>query len=277
MAQQQFVKAVIGVIAAGLVAGVATGCVVNGKSYGPGSSNPPPQAMPPAHGTAAPAASGGEPSLGAGFEPTAASPAGGHYAKYAPYSSAPVDPWAGVDGSGPRRRANRDWIVRGDAADCSAARDHCLAPDAWFLVRASDHANRRQTIANVNVFGPDQPLGAANARGRYHGEAYVAYRTVPATRANFVPGAVAFGLERPHTQPGNGQAAVELTWWYGVVESVDPDVGVYKLQGYGDTLLLSGARVGVLTWQPGQPVQILGGRRRDQLAVRAQDTFAPQR
>ncbi|MDQ3370645.1 MAG: hypothetical protein M3680_34950, partial [Myxococcota bacterium] len=219
------------------------------------------------------------PSLGAGFEPTAASPPGGHYAKYPPYSTHPADPWAAVQGDQPRRWPVDEWVVRGDPGDCSAAKDHCLDRDAWFRIKESDRARSPRVMAMVNVAGATRWLAPQNARGDLigEGEDYTAYRTVPATRANFVPGTIALGLARNGTIPANGQAAIELTWWFGVVEEVDLELGVYKLAGHTDTLLLAGARTAVLAWKPGQAVQILGGKRRDQLAVRPQDTFAPHR
>ncbi|MDQ3370623.1 MAG: hypothetical protein M3680_34840, partial [Myxococcota bacterium] len=68
MGQQQWVMAVIGGLVTGAAACVA-GCVVNGKSYGPGSNPPPPQRATGPHVPGSPPpAPGGEPSLGAGFE-----------------------------------------------------------------------------------------------------------------------------------------------------------------------------------------------------------------
>ena len=50
---------------------------------------------------------------------------------------------------------------------------------------------------------------------------------------------------------------------------------MYKLKGYDDTLPLEGARVAVLVWKENTKVKILGGKQRDQLAVKASDVFLP--
>lgn len=50
---------------------------------------------------------------------------------------------------------------------------------------------------------------------------------------------------------------------------------MYQIEGYEDTLILSGARVAVLQWKPGGKVAIIGNRPRNQLGVRAQDVFLP--
>jgi hypothetical protein len=99
---------------------------------------------------------------------------------------------------------------------------------------------------------------------------------VPATKANLVPGAIVFGLSRPTVIPQSGADATQMTWDYGIVESVDLDVGVYKLKDYPDTMMVQGARVGVLKWVPGGKVEIVGGKAKTALAVRAADTFAPE-
>jgi hypothetical protein len=258
-----------------LAAGLGAGCTINGKAYGPGASKPSGGST-----TSTSSAPTREPgTLGSGFEATEAGPPDGVYHKLPPYPSAPADPWAAVDGDQPRRWSAEDadhWVVRGNEGDCSAAHDHCLVKDAWFVVRDRD-LERELTSATVHVFGPEEPAVAVNARSNRVGDPYTAFRTVPATRANMVVGATVVGLSRETPGLGSGQHAVEVYWNYGTVEDVDFDVGVYKLKGARDTAWLTGARVVVLSWHPGGKVKIVGARKRDQLAVKTADVFLPDK
>lgn len=263
----------------------AAGCSIAGKIQGPAITKPtPPSVTRPSVNVSA---SGGgasasslsrEPgTLGAGFEADPKGPPDGVYSKLPPYPSAPADPWAAVDGDQPRRwsaEAADHWVVRGNAGDCSAAHDHCLDKDAWFLV--PDHRLTRElTTASVHVFGPDGPASPANAGSGFGGDKYTAFRTVPATRHNIAVGSIVIGLSRGTPVLGSGQHAITAYWNYGTVEELDVDIGVYKLKGAGDTAQLTGARVVVLSWQPGGKVKIVGGKKRDQLAVKASDVFLP--
>jgi hypothetical protein len=262
-----------------IVAAGATGCTINGKAYGPGAT------------PTAPSASGGaaerarEPgTLGSGFEATEPGPPDGQYHKLPPYPSAPADPWVAVNGDQPKRWSADDanhWVVRGNEWDCSAAHDHCLDKDAWFVVRDSDLERGSLTSATVHVFGPEGESNglatAANTRGGGTGDPYTAFRTVPATRTNLAVGSIVIGLSRETAKLDSGQHAVNAYWNYGTVEDVDFDVGVYKLKGARDTARLTGARVVVLSWHPGDKVKIVGGKKRDQLAVKASDVFLPEK
>lgn len=244
------------------IAILVSGCSINGKSYGPGASS----ASSPSQSTS-------------GFEPTAQGPADGQYHKLPPYSTEPADPWVAVVGDQPKRWSADDadhWVVRGNDWDCSAAHDHCLDKDAWFIVRDRD-LERELTSATVHVFGPEEPAIAANARSNRVGDPYTAFRTVPATKANMVVGATVVGLGRDTPALGSGQHAVDASWNYGTVEEVDFDVGVYKLKGARDTARLTGARVVVLSWHPGGKVKIVGAHKREQLAVKSADVFLPEK
>jgi hypothetical protein len=252
------------------IAIIATGCTINGKAYGPGAASP--------------ASSAGSPptrepgTLGSGFAASEPAPADGVYHKLPPYPSAPADPWAAVSGDQPKRWSADDadhWVVRGNEADCSAAHDHCLVGDAWFIVRDRDLERGELTQATVHVFGPEEPATAVNTNSNRVGDPYTAFRTVPATKANLAPGAIVVGLGRDTAKLASGQHAVNAYWNYGVVEEVDFDVGVYKLKGARDTARLTGARVVVLSWHPGEKVKIVGGKKRDQLAVKPSDVVLP--
>jgi hypothetical protein len=108
-----------------------------------------------------------------------------------------------------------------------------------------------------------------------NGAGLIAYRTVPATKANLVPGALVIGLPRERGIPRSGIAAVETAWLFGPLEYVDYDLGVYRIKDAPDTLPLEGARVAVLQYREGGKVEIVGNKRRDQLAVSPNDVFLP--
>ena len=194
-------------------------------------------------------------------------------------ADAPQDPWLAVQGDQPKRRVRDQWTVRDNEFTCTAAHDHCFEADNWIVVRGEDlvrDGGKGYVSGSVVLFGPEELLYAENANVSHVGPEYVAFHTVPATKANLVPGAIVFGLGRPKVVPMSQHDLVTLTWAYGVVEKVDLDVGVYQLKGYADTMMVQGARVAVLTWKPGGKVEIIGGKAKNALAVRAADTFAPE-
>jgi hypothetical protein len=267
-------------------------CVVNGRSYGPGGSSTTPPSTPasqprPAAGQPQPAP--GEPRPTPADDRSELYTADGRvredarYYKEPPYLSEPADPWAAVVGDQPLRwsaEAAGHWTVRANEDVCTARRDHCLVKDTWFFVRPSDLERQAQNpivkvTAAVGVFGPDGPARPWNCNSNVHGANLIAYRTVPATKANLVPGALVIGLTRERGIPRTGIASVEAFWAFGPLESVDYELGVYQIKNYGDTLPLEGARVAVLQYKEGGRVEILGTKRRDQLAVRAADVFMP--
>ena len=225
------------------IAVVLSGCVVNGKPYGPGSSS-----------TA---------SNGGGAAPSgatnASSPVGGsgqpandrsdlytsdgrvredaRYYKEPPYLSAPADPWAAVQGEYPLRwteEAANHWTLRGNESPCTAVQDHCLVKDAWFFVKQSDIDRKvdrpaMQISAMVGIFGPTGPKNAWNARPTVNGENLLAYRTVPATKQNLVPGVI--GNRRQQGVATTGDKA-EKRWLKRLgLEEVGGDVALQVVDG----------------------------------------------
>jgi hypothetical protein len=77
---------------------------------------------------------------------------------------------------------------------------------------------------------------------------------------------------RPDPHPRHGQHAIEQLWEIGTVETVDVELGVVKLVGADDTHLLSGARVVVMQWKPGEKVRVVGATERVVLS----DVFLPR-
>jgi hypothetical protein len=191
-----------------------------------------------------------------------------------PIADRPVDPWAGVDGDHPVMFEDEDsevtsrWEVEKRELACTAARDHCLPPIAWMWVTAT----RPTEMANVVAFtkyGPRSPNGLR--WGHINPDAYVAYRTVPATRANLVPGAIAFAFPDPYPTE---VTEVYRDWYYGKVERVDWDLGFVFLAGNGEPRMITGTRVAVLSYD-GKQLAIVGGKQRDQLAVSPNDVILP--
>lgn len=267
------------------IAIVISGCTINGKAYGPGAQSPSSPSGPatsPTSGAAATPAAPASDDRSDLYTSDGRVREDARYYKEPPYLSEPADPWAAVAGDQPLRwsaEAAGHWTLRGNEIECTAKHDHCLVKDAWFTVSMSDLERSTKMIgAGVHVFGPEGPVNPWNSRGSGGStDRYIAYRTVPATKHNLVPGAIVIGLSRDSGLPRSGIGAVEAFWWYGELEEADFDVGVYKLKGYNDTLALPGARVAVLSWKPGEKVQILGGKRRDQLGVKASDVLLPDK
>lgn len=202
--------------------------------------------------------------------------------KEPPYLTAPADPWAAVAGDQPRRwsvEQAEKWTVRGDQSPCTAKEDHCLVKDAWFFVSQAsiDRKKERpaaQVSAAVGVFGPREILRPWNARSQLQSKPFVAYRTVPATKQTLVPGSIAIALAGdPPLSDGIG--AVEAFWVLGIVDSVDLAAGTFTLEDYRASYPLHYARVAVLKWVDGGKVEIVGGKKRDQLGVSVKDLFLP--
>jgi hypothetical protein len=266
---------------------VLGGCVVNGTPYGPGGSTTPPPAAPATNRQGARTEQGAQPP--AADDRSDLYTADGRiredarYYKEPPYLSAPADPWIAVVGDQPRRwteEAANHWTMRANDEACTARRDHCLVQDTWFFVKRSDierHAQHpaAQVTAAVGVFGPSGAARPWNARSNVNGDNLIAYRTVPATKANLVPGALVIGLPRERGIPRSGIAALETAWLFGPLEYVDYDLGVYRIKDGHDTLPLEGARVVVLQFTEGGKVEIVGPKHRDQLAVSPNDVFLP--
>jgi hypothetical protein len=200
-------------------------------------------------------------------------------ADYPPYATEPFDPFVGVDGDEPFRLTEDEisrWRVREDDFACTAAVDHCLLGNQWLLEQDADR-DRGGTARNASAygFGPTEPVRPGNAHSAYIRENYTAYRTVPATKKNLTPGTLAFVLSFPAKHPGSGRDAQGAMWNVGKVAKVDWDMGFVFLEGHKKQFWLSATRVGVMSWRPGEKIQILGGKKREELAVAKGDVILP--
>jgi hypothetical protein len=192
-----------------------------------------------------------------------------------PLPDAPTDPWSAVKGDQPilfdaaLGRTTR-FTVPADKRPCTAARDHCLPSLAWMWVHEGESGPVKTAIAVVLTSeGPAQP---ANARGNANSDNFIAYRTVPATKTNLVPGALV--ASHPLAIPKDPENAWER-WALGTVERVDWDLGLVWFERSKEPHFITSLRVAVLAYPKGGKVTIVGDKKRDELAVKAADVILP--
>ena len=201
------------------------------------------------------------------------------------YVDAPADPWAAVDGDQPKRRTEEQifhWRLNETKAECTAARDHCLPALTWMLERdewRDDKTLDRHPI--VVGFGPKGPLAPGNNSVHEAEDGkYTLYRSVPATKKNLVPGALAIwfgerGDNLAEKQTRSGEDAYTRRWNMGVVDKVDWEMGFVQLAGREDPWWITSTRVAVLSWRPGGKVTVLGGAKKGDLAVKRSEVTLP--
>ena len=200
---------------------------------------------------------------------------------YMPILSAPADPWVGVAGDKPvtfgkpfvTLKSPERWLVHDDHKPCTAARDHCLPAITWIVVQSPTRGDiQTGRPAAFRPDGPDTPYYSSAPLGRDN--PYIAYRTVPATRANLVAGVTASAIEFPDTYPKSPIEA--FTYWHtGVVDKVDWEMGFVYLVGREEPMFITATRVAVMSYTPGGKVTILNGKKRDELAVSLKDVILP--
>ncbi|KAB2911066.1 MAG: hypothetical protein F9K40_01395 [Kofleriaceae bacterium] len=258
------------------VALAACGVKVNGKSYGLGGNS----SASSSSGGASPAAGPSGNAARAGEDesedlrdgPPRYAEAGkqcyvmGADGDHPPVLSSPADPWLGVSGDEPVEldRAFRMWQA---APDCSAQHDHCLRDCVWFL--GDPERERAPSQTGPVVYRGDGNLHGV--MGSSMGEDTL-YRTVPATKRMLTRGAVVVALDGMLATPGSPSDG----WHMGQLDRVDWKARTIYMIGSPNPYLLSSARVAVLSWRAEGKVQILGGRKRGELAVRADELFLPK-
>ncbi len=200
---------------------------------------------------------------------------------YMPILSAPADPWLGVAGDKPvtfgkpfvALKSPERWLVQDDHKPCTAARDHCLPAITWIVVQSPTRADvQTGRPAAFRPDGPDTPYYSSAPLGRDN--PYIAYRTVPATRTNLVPGVIASAIEFPDAYPTSPIDAFRY-WHTGTVDKVDWDMGFVYLVGREEPMFITGTRVAVMSYTPGGKVTILGGKKREELGVALGDVILP--
>lgn len=194
---------------------------------------------------------------------------------YLPVLDAPADPWTGVAGDAPATIDDSPTLQRlsvkaeDNPRPCTAARDHCLPALAWLWIHEGE-ARFPVKDAHFAVFTAEGPISPAG--GVQSSDGFQAYRTVPATSGNLVPGAIVatFGTPIP-TDPLDAFQ----TWRAGTVERVDWELGFLYYAGGKEPRFITSARVAVLGYATGGKVEIIGHQARDQLSVRISDVILP--
>lgn len=230
---------------------------VNGTSYGPGSSGN-------SGSSGGNSGSSGSPSAGSSDDETPRYAAASSQCYETndngddpPILTSPADPWLAVASDRPVKiRFNELRFMDGPA--CTAEHDHCLRDCAWF------DADRDQARAPQRT----HPTLYTGGDGDY-----TLYRTVPATKRMLTKGAIIVALDEMLQFPPPGAAS--LPWRIGVLDRVDWKASQLYLVGSPDPYWISSARVAVLSFSPGRNIEILGGRKRDELAVGKDELFRP--
>jgi hypothetical protein len=250
---------------------------MNGKTVGFGDS------------TASASPGGGSTSsLGSGFDeepPESSDPqARGHYKNYPRYPEAPVDPWLSVKGDQPVVIPDDGWQVRAsEGSDCTAVHDHCIDPRTWFyeddISRDGKKFNRRVVLGTFTSDGVEGPGNVHSGAGILNeANPYTAYKTVPATRKNLAKGSLVVAMAYPVVTPSDGGAPYGIAWQIGVVDRVDWDLNkIYLVGSEDDSIAIAATRVAVLSWRPGGKVEIVGGKKRDEIKVSAADVILPDK
>ena len=159
-----------------------------------------------------------------------------------------ADPWSqvGKDGA-PIEPKDTVRLERKESVRCDAAHDHCLRPWAWFT---EDGPKVRPVMfknGTMNqVFDIDR-LGAVNGKA-------MSYRTVPATGDNLKQGALAFFTQSDIQHESD---AFSTEWLGGTVVEVQPEAGVFKVEGDSRYWKIRHARVAVIAWFPGEKAEKL--------------------
>lgn len=177
-----------------------------------------------------------------------------------PYLDRPADPWlAVVDGRPARttlprdRRGHRPPTGR---AACDAAHDHCLRDCTWIVTQSRGGGQDHR--ASAFHVGPDGGFVAAPDGTSVNPQpGFVAYRSVPATRANLRVGALAIAVPAPARDAG--PTPLDAIWHVGTVASIDWSAGTLRLEGQREPYFVSAARIAVLRYQDGGRVEALAG------------------
>jgi hypothetical protein len=180
-----------------------------------------------------------------------------------PILSSPADPWLAVSSDQPVDLGHRSLTLwQPDSPDCSAQHDHCLRDCIWFT-GDSPHPSAPEP-SFLAIYGKGEV--SVTLRGA------PMYRTVPATKRMLTRGAIVVALRDMAPEP----RGTTDEWQLGTLDRVDWKNETMYMVGSTDPYRLSSTRVAVLSWREGGKVEIVGGRKRDELRVRADELFLPR-
>jgi len=172
-----------------------------------------------------------------------------------PYVNQPTDPWLAVANGKPRSVAvsKLGYQSHSGKATCDAAHDHCLRDCEWLLTPDPTHRRATPFLYANNKFwdGNDASKG------------FVAYRTVPVTRKNLAKGMLVAALTdsyRPQLEGGrlddDGKYVKANGYWdMGIVESIEWEKNLVRLEGVDEPYYLTGTRLAVLKYVDGGTVE----------------------
>jgi hypothetical protein len=242
---------------------VACGVKVNGKSYGLGGSS---NSSSGSSGSSGSSSSGNSASESSDEAPRYAAPSSQCYmmtrdGDHPPILSSPADPWLAVSSDKPVDLEHRSLTMWQAGDDCSAQHDHCLRDCIWFTddTRRGDEPGQ----SNLAIYGQGQVSVVLSGAPMY--------RTVPATKRMLTRGAIVVALREMQATP-----ASDYDWQIGTLDRVDWKAETMYMVGSNNPYRLSSTRVAVLSWREGGKVEIVGGRKRNELAVRTDELFLPK-
>ena len=195
-----------------------------------------------------------------------------------PYSDRPADPWLAVVDGRPARvavNARHKGMPPQTSAVCDAAHDHCLRDCTWLVTQPNGGADPLARAFHLNTDGEFVDA----FEDTYHPQpGFVAYRTVPVTRATLRVGALVMAVPAPAQDGGRVDSAawaLRTRWNVGTVASIDWDGGTLRLEGHREPYFLSAARLAVLRSVDGGKVETIPGV--DARAPSVADVIAPRR
>jgi hypothetical protein len=207
----------------------------------------------------------------------------GHYKNYPRYLEAPADPLLSVKDGKPVVIEATDWQVRAsEGTECTAVRDHCIDPRTWFYEDdisrdGKNKSARRVVLGTFTTEGVEGPHNSRSVGILNENNPYTAYKTVPATRKNIEKGTLVVAMAYPAVTPAHGASPFDDIWWHiGVIDHIDWDLmKVYLVGAEDESIAIAATRVAVLSYRPGEKVVILGGKKSNEIQVKAADVILP--
>jgi hypothetical protein len=175
-----------------------------------------------------------------------------------PFLDAPADPWRAVADGKPIKVVldERAGGAGERKATCDAAHDHCLRDCTWLIAQPHTASPGKQAVAFH--LGTDGAWHTATYGDENPEPGFIAYRTVPATRKNLAVGQLVFAVAAPARVAGGTGTGdrldlgpLDAIWDTGMVESIDWDAGLVRLEGRTEPYFLSVTRIAALAYTDG--------------------------